>query len=86
MKADGLRIPSGGLPLDPSLYQPTKDGIEILKKLTGIRDDDDLRKHAMEVQAELYAVCTLLRLPPKSTTNPDHYRSFRMISFVILHS
>lgn len=47
---------SDGLPLDPSLYSPTEAEVEILKKLTGIEDEEDLKRHAIEVQTEAYSV------------------------------
>ena len=43
-------------PLDETLYSLDEDEIELLKSKTGITDDDELRKHVMKVQADIYAV------------------------------
>jgi len=47
------------LPLEESLYNPSPDDIVLLKKLTGIENEDELKKHALEIQAQAYAVSHL---------------------------
>ncbi|KAF7791684.1 hypothetical protein EIP86_002707 [Pleurotus ostreatoroseus] len=47
-------------PLDETLYSLDEDEIQLLKSKTGITNDDELRKHVMKVQADIYAA--LLRL------------------------
>lgn len=44
-------------PLDESLYSrlDTED-ISFLKSQTGIDDDEELKKHVLKVQADIYAV------------------------------
>ncbi|GJJ13704.1 hypothetical protein Clacol_007960 [Clathrus columnatus] len=43
-------------PLDPSLYRITEDEAKFLKECTGITDDEELKQHILEVQAEAYAL------------------------------
>ena len=47
-----------GLP-DPNLYDVQVDGEtrEFMKSITGIQDDDELRKHILDIQAEALTVC-----------------------------
>ncbi|KAF8579004.1 hypothetical protein K439DRAFT_1360580 [Ramaria rubella] len=44
------------LPLDTSLYKLQEDDANFLKHQTGIQDDDALRDHVLQVQAEAYAI------------------------------
>ncbi|PSR71363.1 hypothetical protein PHLCEN_2v12739 [Hermanssonia centrifuga] len=44
-------------PLDETMYSLDKIELEFLTKLTGIRDPEDLKKHAIAIQAEAYEVC-----------------------------
>ncbi|KIJ29316.1 hypothetical protein M422DRAFT_269266 [Sphaerobolus stellatus SS14] len=44
-------------PADPELYRPSKEEIEWLKKVIGIEDEEELKRHAFAVQAEGLAVC-----------------------------
>ena len=44
-------------PLDERLYDPTHDELKFFKQQTGIQDDDELKAHILEVQAEAYKVC-----------------------------
>lgn len=47
------RIP----PLEPSLYALSTESLAFFKSTTGIGDDDELKEHIMNVQAQAYAVC-----------------------------
>ena len=49
-------------PLDESLYTLDDQEIQLLSKQTGITDPDELKKHVMEVQAEIYAVWDIVLL------------------------
>jgi hypothetical protein len=51
------------VPLDESLYSLGEELATFFKQQTGIRDDEELKRHAMEVQKEAYDVC---RRPVKS--------------------
>lgn len=42
--------------LDPSLYRIAAEEARILKECTGIKDDEDLKQHILQVQAEAFAV------------------------------
>lgn len=42
--------------LDPSLYSIAEDEARILKECTGIKDDEDLKQHIFQIQAEAFAV------------------------------
>ena len=42
--------------LDPSLYSPSSAEISFLKSQTGIRDDDELKEHVLNVQKEAWEV------------------------------
>jgi len=41
-------------PADPSLYCVTPDEAVFFKTQTGIDDDEDLKRHVLEVQAKAY--------------------------------
>ena len=43
-------------PLDPSFYNLDEEESSFLKTQTGIKDDQELKRHILEVQAEAYAV------------------------------
>lgn len=42
--------------LDENLYALDESEIQLLKSKTGITDDEELRKHVLKVQADIYAV------------------------------
>ena len=42
--------------LDEKFYQPEEKEVKFFKQQTGIQDDEALKRHIMEVQAEAYAV------------------------------
>ena len=65
-------------PLDETLYSLDEDEIELLKSKTGITDDDELRKHVMKVQADIYAVRLF-------GTNQESYETV-LGTFISLHS
>ena len=43
--------------LDPSLYSLQPDEIAFFQQLTGIKDEDELKQHILNVQAKAYDVC-----------------------------
>ena len=43
-------------PLDPSIYNLDEEQRVFFKEQTGIQDDNELRDHILQVQAEAYAV------------------------------
>ncbi|KAI0003796.1 hypothetical protein BJV74DRAFT_985535 [Russula compacta] len=43
-------------PLDERLYDPTYEELKFFKQQTGIQDDDELKAHILELQAEAYKV------------------------------
>jgi|SRR6267154_3606906 len=45
------------LALDESLYDFTEEERTFFKQQTGIPDDDELKAHILQVQAEAYEVC-----------------------------
>lgn len=44
--------------LDPSLYTLSAESSAFFKSTTGIHDDNELKEHILNVQAQAYAVCT----------------------------
>ena len=44
------------LPLDERYYTLCEKDVAFLKAQTGIRDDGELKRHVMEIQAEAYKV------------------------------
>lgn len=44
-------------PIDPSIYNLKGDELAFFKSQTGIQNEDELRHHILDVQAEAYAVC-----------------------------
>ena len=46
-------------PLDERLYDLTNEESRFFKQKTGIQDDDELKAHILELQAEAYKVCNL---------------------------
>ena len=42
--------------LDESFYQPSDEEREFLSQQTGISDPEELKKHVLQVQKEVYAV------------------------------
>lgn len=46
--------------LDPSLYALDEASLAFFKSSTDIHDDDQLKEHILNVQAQAYAVCTQL--------------------------
>ena len=57
------------LPLDPSIYNLDEEERSFFKAQTGIQDDDELRDHILEVQAEAYAVSQLWKDLPSLLEN-----------------
>ncbi|KAG9316774.1 hypothetical protein JVU11DRAFT_2837 [Chiua virens] len=55
---DTKRVPL----LDPSLYALDPESFTFFKSITGINDNDELRKHILNVQAKAYAVFTRLKI------------------------
>ena len=47
--------------LDERLYDLTEDERTFFKQQTGIQDDDELKAHLFQVQAEAYEVCIPLK-------------------------
>ncbi len=43
-------------PLDENLYALDESEIQLLKSRTGITDEEELRKHVLKVQADIFAV------------------------------
>lgn len=46
-------------PLDERFYDLTDEDRAFFKQQTGIQDDDELKAHILQVQAEAYKVCRL---------------------------
>ena len=44
-------------PLDPSLYALGTESLAFFKSTTGIHNDDELKEHILNVQAQAYVVC-----------------------------
>ena len=44
-------------PLDPSLYALGTESLVFFKSTTGIHNDDELKEHILNVQAQAYVVC-----------------------------
>ena len=44
------------LPLDEGKYSPDRKQLDFLMAQTGITDEEELKKHVLEVQAEAYKV------------------------------
>jgi len=49
-----------GLALDERFYDLTDEECAFFKQQTGIQDDDELKTHILQVQAEAYKVCRLV--------------------------
>ncbi len=43
-------------PLDPKLYSLDEQEAAFFKSATGIQDEEELKKHILDVQAKAYAV------------------------------
>lgn len=43
-------------PLDENLYALDESEIQLLKSRTGIANEEELRKHVLKVQADIFAV------------------------------
>jgi hypothetical protein len=43
--------------LDENLYDLNEDERAFIKEQTGIQDDDELKAHVLQLQAEAYKVC-----------------------------
>lgn len=61
-ESDNISAPQGparsNIPaLDERLYDLTDEERSFLKQQTGIQDDDELKAHILQVQAEAYKVC-----------------------------
>ncbi len=60
--------------LDESLYHLTEDERTFFKQQTGIPDDDELRSHICQLQAEAYEVCIGIReLDPRHCNMPKKF-------------
>lgn len=59
----GNEYSSANAPLDPAFYDVD---VEFLSILTGIKDPEELKQHVLKVQADAYAVCTILLSLPQS--------------------
>jgi hypothetical protein len=44
--------------LDPSLYNMRSEDAAFFKKMTGIKDDETLKQHVLDVQAKAYKATT----------------------------
>ena len=44
-------------PLDPSLYALGTESLAFFKSTTGIHNDNELKEHILNVQAQVYVVC-----------------------------
>ena len=49
--------------LDEHLYSLSEEERAFLKEQTGIQDDDELKAHVLQLQAEAYKVCSLGSTP-----------------------
>ena len=49
-----------GRALDERFYDLTDEERAFLKQQTGIQDDEELKTHILQVQAEAYKVCRLV--------------------------
>ena len=49
-----------GRALDERFYDLTDEERAFFKQQTGIQDDDELKTHILQVQAEAYKVCRLV--------------------------
>jgi hypothetical protein len=47
------------IPLDERFYDLTNEDRAFFKQQTGIQDDEELKTHILQVQAEAYKVCRL---------------------------
>jgi hypothetical protein len=52
-----------GSKLDEHLYSLSEEERAFLKEQTGIQDDDELKAHVLQLQAEAYKVCSLGSTP-----------------------
>lgn len=58
MSEDHLKAAPAAPALDASLYNLDDGQSDFLKKVTRIEDDEELKRHILEVQAEAYKVST----------------------------
>jgi hypothetical protein len=58
--------PGREVALDERYYNPTDEDRTFLKQQTGIQDDEELRAHIFQVQAEAYKVCWLGMMTAKN--------------------
>ncbi|KAJ3551300.1 hypothetical protein NP233_g13106 [Leucocoprinus birnbaumii] len=50
-------MPQGFFPVDPSLYNLSREDLSFLRLLTGITDDEELKQHVLAIQAKAYEIC-----------------------------
>ncbi|KIJ46338.1 hypothetical protein M422DRAFT_249920 [Sphaerobolus stellatus SS14] len=56
MENYNLRELTEAYPSDPLMYNPIQEELEWLKKIFSIQDEEELKKYALEIQAEGLAV------------------------------
>jgi hypothetical protein len=56
MSEDHLKSDSTWPALDDNLYNLNEEQLDFFKKTTQINNDEELKKHILEVQAEAYKV------------------------------
>lgn len=56
MSEDHLKTPPAPA-LDADLYNLDEEQRDFLKRVTRINDDEELKRHILEVQADAYKVC-----------------------------
>ena len=61
-QADAPNSSVGVVPLDETLYSIDDQALEFMKAQTGIQDAEELKRHIFAVQAEAYAVRSILTL------------------------
>ena len=54
------KSPKRGRALDERFYDLTDEERAFFKQQAGIQDDDELKTHILQVQAEVYKVCRLV--------------------------
>ena len=52
----GTKYTQSGAELDESLYELTDEEESFLMRQTGISDPEELKKHVLDIQREVYAV------------------------------
>lgn len=76
------RIPD--LPLDPGLLELGEEEVNFFTVLTGIKNDEELKEHIVDVTAKAYGVGSFLSDPAEPTIIGSHARNITILVFVDL--